>query len=163
MASQPGHPPAAGAQHQLSTVDALAQTSFLIQALLERRAAERGFSLIQTRLLGILRDRSPTINELAELLGLDKSSVSGLVDRAERRGLVQRNPSTVDRRSVLVNLTAEGRTLVSDVAARFAQDVDAMLAPLTAGERTALTGLLSRVLVARAAAHGIDLFSVREP
>src|SRR5579862_7310644 len=75
---------------ELSTVDGLAQLSFLIHRALERRAAERDMSIIQMRLLGVLRDRRPTINELGRLLGLDKSSVSGLVDRAQRRGLVAR-------------------------------------------------------------------------
>ena len=73
---------------QLSTVDGLAQLSFLTLGLLERRAGEHAISIIQTRLLGVLRDRTPTMNELATLLGLDKSSATGLVDRAERRGLV---------------------------------------------------------------------------
>jgi hypothetical protein len=71
--------------------------------MLERRAAEHDLSIIQTRLLGVPRDRKPTMNELAWFLGLDKSSVTGLVDRAERRGLVARVPSTTDRRAVLVS------------------------------------------------------------
>jgi hypothetical protein len=58
---------------ELSTVDALAQTSFLVQGALERRAGEQDFSLIQTRLLGALRGREPTINDLAVLLGLAHS------------------------------------------------------------------------------------------
>jgi MarR family transcriptional regulator, lower aerobic nicotinate degradation pathway regulator len=140
-------------------VDALAQISFLVQGRLERRACERGFSLIQTRLLGVLRDRQPTINDLAKLLGLDKSSVSGLVDRAERRGVVRRVPSTVDRRSVLVTLTKEGHALANEVSARFAADIEAMLEVLTPSDRAALTGLLGRVLVAHAADRGIDLFA----
>src|ERR1700743_633317 len=116
-----------GTARELSPVDGLAQLSFLVQRMLERRAAEHDLSLIQTRLLGVLRDRRPTINELVELLGLDKSSVSGLVGRAERRGLVQRTPSTVDRRSVLVSLTDDGRALVDEVAARFAAEVETLL------------------------------------
>ena len=95
-------------RQQLSPVDGLAQLSFVVQGMLERRAAEHGLSIIQARLLGVLRDRKPTMNELARLLGLDKSSVTGLVDRAERRGLVIRVPSTTDRRAVLVSLTDEG-------------------------------------------------------
>jgi DNA-binding MarR family transcriptional regulator len=127
--------------------------------MLERRAGEHGFSLIQTRLLGVLRDRRPTINELATLLGLDKSSVSGLVYRAERRGLVRRIPSAVDRRSVQVALTEDGRALASKVSARFGADVAAMLGPLTAADRATLTRLLSRVLVEHAAARGVDLLA----
>ncbi|HTZ64807.1 MAG TPA: MarR family transcriptional regulator [Solirubrobacteraceae bacterium] len=148
---------------ELSTVDALAQLSFLVQGALERRASERGFSLIQTRLLGVLRDRRPAINELAMLLGLDKSSVSGLVDRAESRGLVRRIPSTVDRRSVLVDLTEDGRTLVREVAARFEDDIATLLEPLAPPDRASLTGLLSRVLVTHAAGFGVELLATAEP
>ncbi len=78
---------------ELSPVDGLAQLSFVVHRMLEHRAAEHDLSIIQTRLLGVLRDRKPTINELGKLLGLDKSSTSGLVERAERRGLVARSPS----------------------------------------------------------------------
>ncbi len=153
MTPRSAHSPTPGAssEGELSTVDALAQMAFLIQGTLERRAAEHGLSLIQTRLLGVLRDRQPTINELARLLELDKSSVSGLVNRAERRGLVQRATSAVDRRSVSVGLTADGRALASKLARRFETDVAAMLDPLGAAERAALRSLLSHVLVVHAA------------
>ena len=143
----------------LDPVDALAQVSFLVQGALERRAGEHGLSLIQTRLLGILRDRTPTMNELAELLGLDKSSTSGLVNRAQRRGFVRRVPSQLDRRSVRVRLTDQGRELVRDVSALFAIDIAAMLAPLAAEAQAELTTHLSRMVVAHAASHGVDLFA----
>ena len=95
MTTRTGGESAAG--KQLSPVDGLAQLSFLIQGMLERRAAEHDLSIIQTRLLGVLRDRTPTMHELARFLGLDKSSATGLVDRAERRGLVApANVSPVD-------------------------------------------------------------------
>src|ERR1700727_71995 len=93
---------------QLSPADGLAQLSFVVQGMLEHRAAEHGLSIIQARLLGVLRDRTPTMNDLARLLGLDKSSVTGLVDRAERRGLVMRVPSTTDRRGTLGRLSTDG-------------------------------------------------------
>ena len=54
---------ASRAREQLSPVDGMAQLSFVIQGMLERRAAEHDLSVIQTRLLGILRDRTPTMNE----------------------------------------------------------------------------------------------------
>jgi DNA-binding MarR family transcriptional regulator len=151
-----------GPHPRLGLVDGLAQLSFLITGMLERRAAERDLSIAATRLLGVLRDREPTMNELARLLDLDKSSVTGLVDRAERRGLVVRAPSPADRRSVHVKLTADGRSLVSAAAARFAADVCAVLGPLPERERAALDRIVSRLLVAHAAGHGIDLFAGTE-
>ncbi len=50
------------------------------------------FSLTRVRLIGILRDREPGMLELAQHINLEKSSASGLIDRAERRGLVARTP-----------------------------------------------------------------------
>ncbi len=146
---------------ELSTTDALAQASFLIQGALERRAAHSGLSMIQIRLLGVLRDREPTINELSALLGLDKSSVSGLVDRAQRRGVVVRRPSQSDRRSVRVSLTDDGRSLVEAVAVAVEADLQELLEPLAAAERRTLTTLLSRVLTEHAGRQGIDLFAPR--
>jgi MarR family transcriptional regulator, lower aerobic nicotinate degradation pathway regulator len=150
-------PPAADAA--LSPADGLAQLAFLIHGMLERRAREHDLSIIQMRLLGVLRDRTPTMNELARMLDLDKSSVTGLIDRAERRGLVVRVPSTADRRAVLVSLTDHGRPLVSAGAARFEADISLLLERLVPAERDALARLVSRLLVAHATDHGIDLFA----
>jgi MarR family transcriptional regulator, lower aerobic nicotinate degradation pathway regulator len=144
---------------QLSPVDGLAQLSFVIQEILERLAAKHGLSIIQTRLLGVLRDREPTMNELATLLGLEKSSVTGLVDRAERRGLVARVPSNTDGRAVLVTLTRVGRSVVSAAAGDFADEVSALLRHLPARDRETLARLVTRLLVAHAADHGVDLFA----
>jgi DNA-binding MarR family transcriptional regulator len=160
MSSQPEAAPAeADTRPQLDPVDGLAQLSFVIMGLLERRAAEHDLSVPATRLLGVLRDREPTMQQLARLLELDKSSVTGLVDRAERRGLVARVPSPSDKRAVLVRLTDDGRSLVSATAGLFATDVTAMLGHLSGRDRATLSRLVSRLLVAHAAGRGIDLFS----
>jgi MarR family transcriptional regulator, lower aerobic nicotinate degradation pathway regulator len=160
MAPGPEGPPApAAAAGQLNIIDGLAQLAFVIHGMLERRAAEHDLSIAQARLLGVLRDRTPPMNELARLLGLDKSSISGLVDRAERRGLVVRIPSADDKRAVLVGLTDEGRSLVSQAAARFGADLTAMLDPLPPSDRDALSAIVSRLLVAQATRHGVDLFA----
>jgi len=146
-------------QPELDPVDGLAQLSFVITGMLERRAAEHELSIPATRLLGVLRDREPTMQELARLLDLDKSSVTGLVDRAERRGLVARAPSPADGRATLVRLTDAGRALVSGAAELFAADVAALLGQLAPQDRATLSQLVSRLLVAHAATQGIDLFA----
>ena len=147
------------ANELLSPTDAVAQLSFAVLGMLERRAAQHGLSMAQVRLLGVLRDRTPTMNELARLMELDKSSVTGLVERAERRGLVLRVASVADRRSVLVRLTASGRELVTQAARHFDADVAGLLGLLPTRDRAVLTGLVSRLLVAHAAERGVDLFT----
>jgi DNA-binding MarR family transcriptional regulator len=85
--------------------DHLVQTAFTVTALLSQVAATHDMSLTQLRVLAIMRDRQPRLGELATYLGLERSSVSGLVDRAVGRGLVARTPSEDDGRSVRLSLT----------------------------------------------------------
>ena len=132
------------------TVDALVQLSFLVQGLLTRVAADHELSLVQVRLLGILRDRRPGMLELARHLDLDKSSMTGLVTRAERRGLVERLPSPHDGRGVLVGLTPLGRELTDRFTAEMDQRMAALTASLTAAEHTQIRALSAGLLRAGA-------------
>jgi DNA-binding MarR family transcriptional regulator len=116
----------------LGLVDALVQLSFAVQGVLTAIAARHDLSITQVRILGILRDREPGMLELARALDLEKSSVSGLVGRAQKRGLVQRTAGGhADGRAVHVRLTAAGRA----IAATFAEEVATELATLARGCR----------------------------
>ncbi|MBK3574378.1 MarR family transcriptional regulator [Streptomyces sp. MBT65] len=150
------------ATEDLGLVDALAQLSFLVQNALAEIAGEYDLSLTQTRLLGILRDREPTMNQLGHHLGLDKSSITGLVDRAQRRGLVTRTPSTLDRRSFQVSITDAGRQLAQQVATRFAERIEKCVEPLPEADRTRLSRLATRIVTTDAQAHGVDLRTNRD-
>ncbi|MFF1604518.1 MarR family winged helix-turn-helix transcriptional regulator [Streptomyces mirabilis] len=140
----------------LGLVDALAQLSFLVQSALAEIAGQHDLSVVQTRMLGILRDREPTMNQLGRHLGLDKSSITGLVDRAQRRGLVTRTASTVDRRSFQVSITDAGRQLVEQVAALFAEQIERSVAPLPETDRRLLSRMATRIVTADAHGRGID-------
>jgi MarR family transcriptional regulator, lower aerobic nicotinate degradation pathway regulator len=130
----------------LILVDALAQLSFLVQGALIEATADHDLSIIQIRLLGILRDREPTMNELGGFLNLDKSSITGLVDRAERRGLVRRTSSTRDRRAVHVSITDGGRHIGEQVAQKFDHRMAVITNRLTGAERTRLATLATRLV-----------------
>ena len=120
------------------------------------RGGSGELSITQTRLLGILRDREPTMNQLGRHLGLDKSSITGLVDRAQRRGLVTRTVSAVDRRSFQVSITDTGRHLVEQVAAQFAEQIERSVAPLSETDRRLLSRMATRIVTADAHDRGID-------
>ena len=109
------------------TVDSLVQLSFSVQLTLTRIATEHDLSLTQLRVLGILRDRTPSMAAIADHLDLDRSSVSGLIDRAERRGLVERVRSAEDARVILVRATTEGLELASSVGEEIGVRLDRML------------------------------------
>ena len=127
-------------------MDSLAQTSFTVIALLSRTAAGHDLSLTQLRMLAILRDRTPAMAELAAFLGLERSSVSGLIDRAERRGLVRRTASSDDGRAVQVSLTPEGHRLASQATGEFAELIAPMTRALSRAEQKRLTLLLGKML-----------------
>jgi DNA-binding MarR family transcriptional regulator len=133
---------------ELNFTDALVQLTFTIQALLTSLATSSDLSLTQLRLLGILRDREPGVNELAAALRLDKSSVSGLVERAEHRGLVRRAHGSADRRAIRVLLTPGGRKAIQRVAGRVSTEIDALARDLSPADRTRLIGSIARMLEA---------------
>jgi len=126
--------------------DSLVQVSFAVIAVLSRVAAEQDVSLTQLRVLGILRDRQPTMAELASYLGLERSTVSGLIDRAVQRGLVQKNADRADARSVRVSLTAQARRLESRIIAEIGELMAPMTDRLNTSEQKRLTDLLAKVL-----------------
>lgn len=141
----------------LSTIDALVQLSFAMHARLESAAARAGLSVTQIRLLGILRDREPTIGELADHLELGKSSVSGLIDRAAHRGLVTRTGDARDGRSVRVRLEPAGRSLIEDAAARLEVDMRDVLGALSPAEQARWSQLSTRLIVADAGVRDLGL------
>ncbi len=138
-------------------MDALAQLSFLVHNALADIAGQPDLSIIQVRLLGILRDRKPTMNALGRHLGLDKSSVSGLVDRAQRRGLVDRTVSATDRRAFQISITDTGRQLVAQVADGFTARIETLVAGLPDTDRKLLAQLADRIVTTDADQRGIDL------
>jgi DNA-binding MarR family transcriptional regulator len=141
----------------LGLVDGLAQLSFLVQSALAETAGKHDLSIIQMRLLGVLRDREPTMNALGRHLGLDKSSISGLVDRAQRRGLVSRTVSAIDRRAIHVSLTETGRRLAGQCATEFAERIATLAAGLPRTDRQRLSQFASQIVAADADRRGIDL------
>ncbi len=127
-------------------MDGLVQLSFAVQSVLADAAARHDLTVAQVRLLGILRDQEPGMMELAEHLGLDKSSVSGLIDRAERRGLVRRTASAQDGRVVHVASTPLGRRLADRGGKEIAAALDTLTEGLSPTDRKRLAAIASRIV-----------------
>jgi len=83
---------------------------------------------------------------LARSIGFDTSTIAGVVDRLEARGLMQRNTSPADRRMRLLTVTAAGAALLAEVQPGMLRAQQRMLAPLPEGERDAFMRML-RTLV----------------
>jgi DNA-binding MarR family transcriptional regulator len=71
-------------------------------------AAKQGLTATEEKALDLLDRSGPlTAGELARRTGLAPASVTGLIDRLERKGFVRRVPNPSDRRSVLVEVETE--------------------------------------------------------
>ena len=127
-------------------VDALAQASFATMAVLGRVGSAYDLSLTQVRVLGILRDRRLRMSALADHLGLERSTMTGLIARAEKRGLVRRTPHEHDRRAQEVSLTRAGARLVARLEPRFREALAVLTDELPPAERRRLSVLLKRML-----------------
>ncbi len=89
---------------------------------------------------------SLTPSEIAERVLVASATMTSTLDALERRGWARRLPNPADRRSVLVEITAEGRA-VTDQALPGIRTIEAsMMSVLTLTEREQLVNLLDKVL-----------------
>jgi DNA-binding MarR family transcriptional regulator len=132
---------------RIGIVPAMVRTTFLVNAVYAESAREHGLTAQQGQLLCVLMAQPYAMGELSTLLGLAKSSLSGLVDRTERNGLVQREPDSRDTRGVRVALTPRGSTLAEQFYNETCRRVDKLTAGLSDQDRDALSGLLGRVVL----------------
>jgi DNA-binding MarR family transcriptional regulator len=130
-------------------VDALAQAAFATMAVLTKAAAENDLSLTQLRVLAILRDRRVRMTALAAYLGLEKSTMTGLVDRAQSRGLLHRAPGDGDGRAVDVFLSPAGAELAGHMYTRIEAALSPMTSQLAPAEQRRLQTLLEKMLRSR--------------
>lgn len=93
-------------------------------------------------------DHTPGIDQrtLAGRVGLDTSTVAGVIDRLEARGLIERQASPADRRVRLLALTREGSKALQAVEPDMLKAQERILAPLRKAERAEFMRML-RVLV----------------
>lgn len=111
----------------------------------EEAAGEHALTGAQARLLSLLSLEPLPMRKLAQKLKCEPSNVTGIVDRLESRGLVERRPDPADRRVKLAAATDDGRRVARELreGLRFAREP---LAGLSDEERLALRDLLRRML-----------------
>jgi DNA-binding MarR family transcriptional regulator len=109
-------------------------------------ADEFGLSAVQCHVLHLIEPGRPLpMGRLASTLGCDASNVTGLVDRLESRGLVERRPAAEDRRVKVLHLTPAGSRLRSHLLQRMTKPA-LPLARLTADQRRTLVKILESLV-----------------
>ncbi|MGW2628993.1 MarR family winged helix-turn-helix transcriptional regulator [Streptomyces chattanoogensis] len=139
-------PPSAPAPTPMQLMDQLAQAAALYYRNFAAVAAERDLTLMQGKMLGLLRRPMP-MRSLADLLACDASNVTGIVDRLAGRGLVRREVDPSDRRVKRVILTEEGEETVRQIRSELMSNLTG-LEGLGEEDRRSFQRLLGHVLPA---------------
>ena len=83
---------------------------------------------------------------IATRIGFDTSTIAGVIDRLEARGLVERSVSPTDRRARLITPTALGTQTLADVLPRMAKAQQRLLSPLSPAEQQEFMRLMQILL-----------------
>ncbi|MEN9483739.1 MarR family winged helix-turn-helix transcriptional regulator [Sphaerotilus montanus] len=86
---------------------------------------------------------------LARTIGFDTSTIAGVIDRLEARGLTLRSASAQDRRVRLLTLTEAGQQLLADVTPSMLRAQERILAPLPEQERGEFMRMLGVLIASR--------------
>ncbi len=134
-----------GAGFELTTAVMATADAFLRES--QRLFRPHGLTAAQYNVLNVLAPRAGGLSqrELSDVLVVDRSNVTGLLDRMEKAGWVKRADDPQDRRVYLVTLTAQGRRLWEKVTPRYLAVVAQVTRGMSAKDMAASTALLQRM------------------
>jgi DNA-binding MarR family transcriptional regulator len=138
--------PRTGAGEHLGVAEGLIQLSRLVQGIHGRIADRHDLTPVQAKLLCALVFGPRGMAELAQLFGVEKAALTGLVDRAERRGLARRVAVPGDRRALSVTLTDAGRRAAGAFHADAAEELDQLLLPLQPADREHFRSMMAKII-----------------
>ena len=122
-----------------------AYTSIQMHEIIAKKA---GFSGTDHKYLGFFLQKGKlTPGELSALTGLTTGSVTALIDRFEKKGLVQRKPDVIDRRKVfIVPETEKIITLLKPFYEEFQQETERLISSFTINDREVIQSFLYKAL-----------------
>ena len=135
---------ATGADADVAT--GLVQLTALVQGVYACVSEHHDLTPAQARLLCQLLDGPRGMAELARCFGVEKAALTGLVDRAERRGLARRSSVPGDRRALQVTLTAAGHQAAAAFQAEVGAELSRLVAPLAEQDREHLRSTVAEIV-----------------
>ncbi|MET3208469.1 UNVERIFIED_CONTAM: MarR family transcriptional repressor of emrRAB [Paenibacillus sp. PvR008] len=130
----------------LSTLVLFAQTAHEVYNGASSRLSKYGLSVGNLKILIqlFLFDRALTPSELAEYSGVTRSTVTSVIDKLERDGIIRRS-TLVDRRMTAISLTEKGKQLMTETIPLFIQLFSDLLNEFTKEDHVHFAGLLQKL------------------
>jgi DNA-binding MarR family transcriptional regulator len=136
-----------GPSGTMAAVTGLMRVQQIIQSAVDGALKPHGLTFARYEalvLLSFARRSSLPMRVMGERLQLHPTSVTNIVDRLERDGLVKRVPHPTDRRTTLVEITGDGRARHAE-ATKAVTGIDFGLVGLTPHQTSQLTDLLTKI------------------
>ena len=105
-----------------------------------------GLSSAERQCLGLLHDGAKPAGAIAKAIGLTPAAVTALIDRMEKRGLLERQRSSEDRRQVHVRLTDRAMKETMKLYGPIAEDGHSLLSAMTTAELETVHAFLDKTL-----------------
>jgi DNA-binding MarR family transcriptional regulator len=125
----------AGGVERLDAADGLIQLCRLVQGINARISDRHDLTPVQAKLICVLAFGPRGMAELARCFGVEKATLTGLVDRAEQRSLVRRSPVPGDRRALHVTLTDTGHRAATAFHTEATEELNHVLSALSPTDR----------------------------
>lgn len=114
---------------------------------IEQAVAAAGLRPRELLALWHLQERGPSAQQaLAELVGVDATSIVAVLNSLEDAGLIDRRRDRADRRRAIIALSAKGEELLTELDSALHEVDDQVFAPLSPAERQTLSDLLARAV-----------------
>lgn len=126
-------------------VDAVVRASRALVGITLRALASASdeVTLPQLRTLVVVSlQGAQTVSALAERLDVHASTMTRMCSRLVSRGLVARKPSALDRREVVIELTAQGQGLVNEVMDKRRREIDSVVRRMSSDDRDRVVAAL---------------------
>lgn len=129
----------------VATFRRLLRTTLSMKRAMGAVFAQAGLTGAQFHTLVRIPDQGIPVTRLAARAWADPGNASGVVDRLERDGLVERQPAAHDRRVVLVHVTPAGRARMDRLWPQYVDGIHRIMEPLSDEDRERLNELLDRL------------------
>jgi DNA-binding MarR family transcriptional regulator len=138
-----------GSGEDLDAADGLIQLCRLVRGIHARISDRHDLTPVQARLICVLAFGPRGMAELAQCFGVERATLTGLVDRAEQRGLVMRSAVPGDRRALHVTLTDTGRRAATAFHAEATEELNQLLSSLPSRDREQFRRSIVKIIAGR--------------
>ena len=145
-----------GAVEDLDAADGLIQLCRLVQGIYAGISELHELTPVQAKLICVLAFGPRGMAELAKRFGVEKATLTGLVDRAEQRGLVRRSPVPGDRRALHVTLTDAGRRAATAFHSEATEELNHLLWALPSTDREDFRRAIGKIIAVRQASPATE-------